>query len=126
MGGGVITPPYNGWYETYNHHFDDQLTKADNLNWCLSLRVQNYLSLRTSPLKWCGNPPVRGEMYRKVPKNGGYRDFGGNRYLIPFNRGIATTSVRTGLAMTGNLESARQTPIYRVVSDIHRRRLYHV
>ena len=39
--------------------------------------------------------------------------FGGNRYLIPFNRGIATTSVRTGLAMTGNLESARQTPIYR-------------
>ena len=25
-------------------------------NWCLSLRVQNYLSLRTSPLKWCGNP----------------------------------------------------------------------
>ena len=31
MGGGVITPPYNGWYETYNHHFDDQLTKADSL-----------------------------------------------------------------------------------------------
>ena len=31
MGGGVITPPYNGWYETYKHHFDDQLTKADNL-----------------------------------------------------------------------------------------------
>ena len=26
--------------------------------------------------------------------------FGGNRYLIPFNRGIATTSMRTGLAMT--------------------------
>ena len=37
--------------------------------------------------------------------------FGGNRYLVPFNRGIATTSVRTGLAMTGNLESARQIPI---------------
>ena len=36
MGGGVITPPYNGWYETYNHHFDDQLTKADNLNTNLS------------------------------------------------------------------------------------------
>ena len=28
--------------------------------------------------------------------------FGGNRYLVPFNRGIATTSVRTGLAMTEN------------------------
>ena len=36
---------------------------------------------------------------------------GGNRYLIPFNRGIATTSLRTGLAMTGNLEPVRQTPI---------------
>ena len=34
---------------------------------------------------------------------------------FPTNRGIATTSVRTGLAMTGNLESARQTPIYRSV-----------
>ena len=32
--------------------------------------------------------------------------FGGNRYLVPFNRGIATTSVRTGLAMTGNLEQS--------------------
>ena len=31
-----MTPPYNGWYETYNHHFDDQLTKADNLNTNLS------------------------------------------------------------------------------------------
>ena len=38
---------------------------------------------------------------------------GGNRYLVPFNRGIATTSVSTGLAMTGNWESARQTPICR-------------
>ena len=27
-----MTPPYNGWYETYKHHFDDLLTKADNLN----------------------------------------------------------------------------------------------
>ena len=34
--------------------------------------------------------------------------FGGNRYLVPFNRGIATTSVRTGLAMTAFF----QTPIY--------------
>ena len=32
MGGGVITPPYNGWYETYEFKFDDQLIKADNLN----------------------------------------------------------------------------------------------
>ena len=34
-------------------------------------------------------------------------------YLVPWDRGIATTSLRTGLAMTGNLESARQTTIYR-------------
>ena len=32
MGGGVITPPYNGWYKTYKFKFDDQLIKADNLN----------------------------------------------------------------------------------------------
>ena len=40
---------------------------------------------------WCGNPPVRGKMYRLLP----YRVentviFGGNRYLVPFNGGIAT------------------------------------
>ena len=33
-------------------------------------------------------------------KMGNSAIFGGNRYLVPFNRGIATTSVRTGLAMT--------------------------
>ena len=30
---------------------------------------------------------------------------------FPSNRGIATTSLRTGLAMTGNFEAERQTPI---------------
>ena len=34
--------------------------------------------------------------------------FGGNRYLVPLNGGIATTSLRTGLAMTALF---RQTPI---------------
>ena len=53
--------------------------------------VLDYLSLRTSALKWCGNPPVRGKMYRLLP----YRVentviFGGNRYLVPWGRGIAT------------------------------------
>ena len=24
---------------------------------------------------WCGNPPVRGKMYRKAPKNGSSSDF---------------------------------------------------
>ena len=55
---------------------------------------------------WCGNPPERGEMCRIVPgKVGVAAIFGGNRYLVPLDRGIATTSVRTGLAMTGNLEA---------------------
>ena len=41
--------------------------------------------------RWCGNPPVRGEMYRKAPgKTGIVAVFGGNHYLVPFNRGIAT------------------------------------
>ena len=38
MGGGVITPPYNGWYETYEFKFYDLLIKADNLNFGLSRR----------------------------------------------------------------------------------------
>ena len=50
---------------------------------------------------WCGNPPVRGEMYRQLLYGAGnLAIFGDNRNLVPFNRGIATTSVRTGLAMT--------------------------
>ena len=32
---------------------------------------------------------------------------------FPSNRGIATTSLRTGLAMTGNVDSARQTTIFK-------------
>ena len=42
MGGGVITPPYNGWYETYEFELDDQLIKADNLNTNLSLDVDRF------------------------------------------------------------------------------------
>ena len=46
-------------------------------------------------------------MYRQLPYGAGnLAIFGGNRYLVPFNRGIATTSVRTGLAMTGYLEQS--------------------
>ena len=49
-------------------------------------------------------------MYRKVPgRTGVSAAFGGNRHLVPFNRGIATTSLRTGLEMTALF---RQTPIY--------------
>ena len=39
---------------------------------------------------WRGNPPVREEMYRQLPyRSGNAAIFGGNRYLVPFNRGIA-------------------------------------
>ena len=40
---------------------------------------------------WRGNPPVREEMYRQLPNRVGVvAIFGGNRYLVPFNWGIAT------------------------------------
>ena len=66
---------------------------------------------------WCGNPLDRGELFRKVPeKLGAAALFDGNRYLVPLNRGIATTSLRTGLAMTGNLEAKRQTTICRAAA----------
>ena len=59
------------------------------VNCCL----KKMLSLRASALKWRGNPPDRGEMYRKVPGRMGVAPiFGGNRNLVPFNRGIATTT----------------------------------
>ncbi|MDY4490753.1 MAG: hypothetical protein SPE19_09545, partial [Candidatus Faecousia sp.] len=53
-------------------------------------------------------PRIEGKCTEKHPKMGTSAIFGGNRYLVPFNRGIATTSVRTGLAMTAFF----QTPIY--------------
>ena len=38
-----------------------------------------------------GNPPVREKVYRQLPyRSGNAAIFGGNRYLVPFNRGIAT------------------------------------
>ena len=46
MGGGVITPPYNGWYETYEFELDDQLIKADNLNTNLSRRLPGEFFLK--------------------------------------------------------------------------------
>ena len=40
---------------------------------------------------WCGNPPDRGEMCRKAPRKAEVTTiFSSNRYLAPFNRGIAT------------------------------------
>ena len=58
---------------------------------------------------WCGNPPVERNQVTITTKN--HSSFLPSRYLsvhFPSNRGIATTSVRTGLAMTASI---RQTPI---------------
>ena len=49
-----------------NHLWTERFCRKSNL--CLKVRIPDYLSLRTSPLKWCGNPPVRKEMYRKAPQ----------------------------------------------------------
>ena len=60
-----------------------------------------YAVIANQSADWCGNPPDRGKMYRQLPYGAGnLAIFGDNRNLVPFNRGIATTSVRTGLAMT--------------------------
>ena len=49
------------------------------------------LSLRASAHTGVAIPLLSGEMYRKVlGKMGVTAIFGGNRYLVPFNRGIAT------------------------------------
>ena len=59
--------------------------------------------------RWCGNPPVRGKMYRYLPTRVGSAAFlVGNRYLVPFNRGIATEAV----ALARNDSISLQTPIY--------------
>ena len=73
----------------------------ETTNCCLNGFAFKFPVIANQSADWCGNPPVSGEMYRQAPgKTGIVSVFGGNRYLVPFNRGIATTSVRTGLAMT--------------------------
>ena len=57
---------------------------------------------------WCGNPPVEWNWVTITTKN--RKVFPLCRAIVDTftsNRGIATTSVHTGLAMTGNLEAER-------------------
>ena len=83
-------------------------------NWCLKVRIPDYLSLRTSAHTGVAIPRLEGKCTEKYPEEwDSPAIFGGNRYRVPWDWGIATTSLRTGLAMTGNLESDRQTPICR-------------
>ncbi|MDY4490405.1 MAG: hypothetical protein SPE19_07760, partial [Candidatus Faecousia sp.] len=61
-------------------------------NCCLSGCAQNYLSLRASAHTGVAIPRLEGKCAENHPKiMGTPAIFGGNRYLIPFNRGIATT-----------------------------------
>ena len=60
----------------------------------------DYLSLRTSAHAGVAIPRLERKCTEKRPKMGAPAIFGGYRYLVPFNGGIATTSVRYALAMT--------------------------
>ena len=65
---------------------------------------------------WRVNPPVEWNQVTIITKKrGGFHSFRYYSVHFPSNRGIATTSVRTGLAMTGNFDTQRQTPICRTV-----------
>ena len=79
--------------------------EGDNL--LFSALTPNFLSLRTSPQTGVAIPWLEEKCIDNCPtERGNVAISGGNRYLVPFNRGIATTSVRTGLAMTDNLGCA--------------------
>ena len=66
-------------------------------NWCLKVCVPNYLSLRTSAHAGVAIPRLEGKCIDNCPtERGNTTIFGGNRYLVPFNRGIATEVLRTG------------------------------
>ena len=55
--------------------------------------VEYLLSLRTSALKWCGNPPVERNKGTIVTKNrGNSHSCGCFSVHFPSNRGIATTT----------------------------------
>ena len=63
---------------------------------------------------WCGNPPVERNQVTITTKNrSDAHSFGIFSVCFLSNRGIATTSVRTGLAMTAFF----QTPIYRTYEN---------
>ena len=63
--------------------------------------TSNFLSLRTSPQTGVAIPWLEEKCIDNCPtERGNVAIFGGNRYLVPWDRGIATPLKRTGLAMT--------------------------
>ena len=76
------------------------------------LLFENCCHCETSVHTGRGNPPVEwNQVTITAKKRGESRSSGSYSVHFHSNRGIATTSLRTGLAMTGNLETKRQTPI---------------
>ena len=79
-------------------------------NCCLSGCGSDYLSLRTSPQTGVAIPQLEGKCIDNCPTEwGNVAIFGGNRYLIPFIRGIATPVC----ALARNDSKNTQTPICR-------------
>ena len=84
MGGGVITPPYNGWYETYEFELDDQLIKADNLNTNLSYRLRRCI---------------------KFPPGGSWRKRGNS---LPVEGHAVGALIHSGIALVGTHQNPVQ------------------
>ena len=86
-------------------HKETGLGRGEKLAFVSAHQIYDVIASQFA--NWRGNPSVRREMYRIVPERVGIATiFGGNRHLVPFNRGIATTSVRTGLAMTAFFQTS--------------------
>ena len=91
--------------------------------------VEYLLSLRASAHTGVAIPRLDGKCTDKHPKTWVPAIFGGNRYLVPWGRGIATTSVRTGLAMTAYFQTTicrtaelRRYAHFRIQNDNRRSR----
>ena len=84
------TPRVNGW-----------IPESTQIKWCLAGRRHISCHCETSAHTGRGNPPVERNQETITDKNCGdsqlYWYFS---IHFPSNRGIATTSLRTGLAMT--------------------------
>ena len=81
----------------------------------------DYLLLRTRPQPGVAIPRVEGTCIDNCPTGrGNLAIFGGNRYLVPFNRGIATpvcALVRNDSVFHGNDSISLQAPICREAEE---------
>ena len=81
---------------------------SSTINWCFSNTCCHCEPVRLSGV---AIPRLEGKCIDNCPTEQGNAAIpGGNRYLVPINRGIATTSVRTGLAMTALFSNTNLPP----------------